>query len=371
MIFLNDKNVLVYNFDTVKIDISTLYENREFFAENVQMYPNLSYEVLFPSYILKFKYNDNIFVLFMIGIKFQLLDKKISGVIYSFEHLKLILKKYNYKNPVYCQKSKNYFEPLVEPDKIEKFNFLEEINIKENEDINKYDKIYDLIKNKYIKENLNIFSKSIKVELLSMNFEKYFSNPNIAKNDLENQISIFKTSSRIGLFSEVIEFMGKNDKIFAICGPFGIGKSFTSLLLQKNLFKLNYNTLYVNLINQEEISNLKETLIKETFFLNLNKEKFISLANEIIKSNANSLWDIISLIDEYCSKENINFLLIIDQYRKERDGKDNLLKLKVKKIFLLSSINDKDVKENLVSQYKGKNDLKFKYIYYISFKNKI
>ena len=33
MIFLNDKNVLVYNFDTVKIDISTLYENREFFAK--------------------------------------------------------------------------------------------------------------------------------------------------------------------------------------------------------------------------------------------------------------------------------------------------------------------------------------------------
>ena len=367
MIFLNDKNVLVYNFDTVKIDISTLYENREFFAENVQMYPNLSYEVVIPSYILKFNYNDNIFHSFMIGIKFHLLDKEINGVIYSFEHLKLILKKYNYKNPVYCQKSKNYFEPLVEPDKIENFTFLEEINIKENENINKYNDIYDLIKKKYIKENLNIFSKCIKMELLSMNFEKYFSNQNDAKNDLENQVPIFKTSIRIGLFSQLSKFMEKKDKIFAICGPCGIGKTFTSLLFQKHLFKLNYNTLYVNLINQEEISNLKETLIKETFFLNLNKEKFISLANEIIKSNANSIWDIISLIDEYCSKENINFLLIIDQYRKERDGKDNLLKLKVKKIFLLSSINDKDVKENLVSQYKGKNDLKFKYVYYISF----
>ena len=244
---------------------------------------------------------------------------------------------------------------------------MEEINIKENENINKYNDIYDLIKKKYIKENLNIFSKCIKMELLSMNFEKYFSNQNDAKNDLENQLPIFKTSIRIGLFSQLSKFMEKKDKIFAICGPCGIGKTFTSLLLQKHLFKLNFNTLYVNLINQEEISNLKETLIKETFFLNLNKEKFISLANEIIKSNANSIWDIISLIDEYCSKENINFLLIVDQYRKDRDEKDNLLKLKVKKIFLLSSINDKDVKENLVSQYKGIKDLKFKYVYYISF----
>ena len=222
MIFLNDKNVLVYNFDTVIIDISTLYENREFFAENVQMYPNLSYEVVIPSYILKFNYNDNIFYLFMIGIKFHLLDKEISGVIYSFEHLKLILKKYNYKNPVYCQKSKNYFEPLVEPDKIENFTFLEEINIKENENINKYNDIYDLIKKKYIKENLNIFSKCIKMELLSMNFEKYFSNQNDAKNDFENQLPIFKTSIRIGLFSQLIKFMEKIDKIFAICGPCGI-----------------------------------------------------------------------------------------------------------------------------------------------------
>ena len=137
MISLNDENVLIYNFGNVIIDISTLYENKEFFAEKVKMYPNLSYEVEIPSYILKFKYNENNFDLFTLGIKFHLLDKEISGVIYSFEHLKLILKKYNYKNPNYLQKSKNYFEPLIEPDKIKHFMFFGEINIKENENINK------------------------------------------------------------------------------------------------------------------------------------------------------------------------------------------------------------------------------------------
>ena len=137
MISLNDENVLIYNFGNVIIDISTLYENREFFAEKVKMYPNLSYEVEIPSYILIFKYNENNFDLFTLGIKFHLLDKEISGVIYSFEHLRSILKKYNYKNPIYCKKSKNYFEPLIEPDKIKNFMFFEEINIKENENINK------------------------------------------------------------------------------------------------------------------------------------------------------------------------------------------------------------------------------------------
>ena len=367
MISLNDENGLLYIFDNITIDISTLYENREFFAEKTKLYPNLSYEVEIPSYILKLKYNEHNFNLFMIGIKFTLLDKKINGVFYSFDHLKEILKKYKYKNPVYCQKSKNYYEPLSEPDKIENFSFFEEINIKENENINKYNDIYDLFQKKYVKENLDIVLKSIKIELLSMNYEKYFSNSNIVKSDLNNEISIFKTNIRFKIFSEVTKFLNSKDKIFAICGPFGIGKSFTSLLLQKQLFLSKFSTLYINLINQEEISNLKETLIKEAFFLNLNKQKFISLANEILKSNANSIWDIISLIDEYCDKENINFLLILDQYRKDRDKKDNLTKLKVKNIFLLSSINDKDVKKNLVSQYKGKTDLDFKYIYYISF----
>jgi len=367
MISLNDENDLLYIFDNVKIDISTLYENKVFFAEKVKLYPNLSYEVEIPSYILKLKYNGYNFDLFMIGIKFTLIDKEINGVIYSIDHLKSILKKYEYKNPVYCQKSKNNFEPLNEPDKIENFNFFEEINIKENENMNKYNDIYDLFQKEYVKENLDIFSKSIKIKLLSMNYEKYFSNPNIAKNDLDNQISIFKTTKRFKIFSEVTKFLNNKDKIFAICGPFGIGKSFTSLLLQKQLFLSKYNTLYINLINQEEICNLKETLIKETFFLNLNKQKFISLANDILISNVNSIWDIISLIDEYCDKENINFLLILDQYRKDRDKNDNLNKLKVKNIFLLSSINDKDVKKNLFSQYKGKTDLNFKYIYYISF----
>ena len=63
----------------------------------------------------------------------------------------------------------------------------------------------------------------------------------------------------------------------------------------------------------------------------------------------------------------IKFLLILDQYKSKRDPNKNLLKLKVDKIFLLSSMNDKDIKRNLVSQIKWDKKLDFKYAYYITF----
>ena len=363
MVSLNEKNELFYTCENFTIELSKLYKYNQFNKENLQLYPNLSYEILRPSYTLKFKYNKNTFISYMTGVKFTLIDKQVSGVFYSFEHLEKILSKYGYVNPIYRPKKEYYFKPIKES---VNFNFLDEIYIKENDNIDKYNKIYGEIQKEYNKENLEIGPKNIKVGLLSMNFNKYFLKSNVDNINLDKQLLIFKTSYRMKIFSDVSDLMKSEDKIYAICGPFGIGKSFTSLLLQKDLFSLNISTLYVNLLNSEEISNLKETLIKESFFLNLSKEKYISLAEQILNKTANSIWDIISLIDEYCLKENINFLLIIDQYKKDRDEKDNLLKLNVKSIFLLSSINDKDVKENLVSQIQGKKDLKFKYIYYIS-----
>ena len=177
-----------------------------------------------------------------------------------------------------------------------------------------------------------------------MNLNKYFTDNNIEIN-LDKELPIFKSSSRLSIFYEVEELLKKKDKIFAICGPFGIVKSFTSLLLQKNLYLININTLYVNLANNEEITNLKETLIKESFFLNLTKEKFVFLANKISNYKVNNIWDIISLIDNYCDEEKIDYLLILDQYKSKRDPKGNLSMLKVNHIFLLSSINDKDIKK--------------------------
>jgi len=365
MISLDDKNGLFYTFENVTIDVSKLYENREFYEENIQVYPELKYKLEDPSFTLNFEYKGNKFSLFMNGIKYNLFDKDINGVLYSFAHLQKILEKYNYKNPVYRQKSQYEFYPLDEPEKITDFNFFDEIIIKEKIDDEVYKKIYNSMTAIYNENNLSKLKKNIKLKLklLSVNLNKYFFNSDKDMN-LYNELQKFKSPLILEIFSKVKNLLNSKDKIFSICGPYGIGKSFTSLLLQKYLYLEKINSIYVNLSNNEEISKLKETLIKESFFLNLGQKDFVFLANKITYYKVNNIWDIIFLIDNYCKDKKINFLLILDQYKSNRDLNKKLLKLKVDNIFLISSINDKDIKGNLVSQIKGDKELDFKYVYY-------
>ena len=142
---------------------------------------------------------------------------------------------------------------------------------------------------KYNQFNLDSISKSIKLELISVNIEKYFAYNNTNNINLEKVLQIFNSSVRVDIMEEVKKLLNNNEKYYAICGPFGIGKSFTSLILQKLLYSDGIKTLYVNLSNQEEISNLKMTLIKESYFLKLEEDNYIHLASEIIKHDSDNL----------------------------------------------------------------------------------
>ena len=53
MISLDDKNGLFYTFDDIKIDIAKLYENGDFYEDNIQCYPNLNYKIDTTSFILE------------------------------------------------------------------------------------------------------------------------------------------------------------------------------------------------------------------------------------------------------------------------------------------------------------------------------
>ena len=365
MAYLDKNNNLFYSFDNYEIDVSKLYENGVLYNDNIKIYPEL---ICNPeiSNILKFNYKGNEFQLFVNGIKYNIINKEVKGVFYSFVHLQKIIDKYDLKNPIYRKKSENVFHSLKEPEKIKKFSISEEIFIKEAPNENVFKEIYDSIQKKYSNINLNSISKNIKLEVLSVNVEKYFAFIHTKNLNLEKVLQIYIPSVRVDVMEEVQNLIKKDeDKYYAICGPFGIGKSFTSLILQKLLFLKGYSTLYVNLSNKEEISNLKMTLIKESYFLLLDKEKFLLLANEISKNDLNDIWDILLLIDKFCYENFINFLLILDQYKSRRDIKKNLYKLNVTKIFILSSINDKDVKINLVTQFKDLPNEFFNYIYYI------
>jgi len=177
----------------------------------------------------------------------------------------------------------------------------------------------------YNKNNLSIFKNKIKLKLLSVNFNKYFFN-NDKDMNLDKEISIFKTSLIEEIFSKIRKLLNSKDKIFAICGPSNIGKSFTALLFQTYLYLENIHSIYVNLSNNEEIGKLKETLIKESFFLNISQTDFVPFADKITYYKVNNIWDIIFLIDDYCKDKKIKYLLILDQYKSRRDPNKNLLK---------------------------------------------
>ena len=189
----------------LKLTISKLYENGVFYEENLQRYPGYSYEVERPTFILKFKYKEIEFNLFINGIKYNLFDKSIKGIFYSFAHLQEILNKYNLKKQLYRQNSQNEFQSLENYEKIENFNFFEEIIIKEKKDDEEYKKIYDSMNTIYNKDNLNIFKKTIQLKLLSVNLNKYFSYNNIEV-ILDKQLPIFKSSSRLIVFIKLKNF---------------------------------------------------------------------------------------------------------------------------------------------------------------------
>ena len=207
--------------------------------------------------------------------------------------------------------------------------------------------IYIKLKNLYKQVNSSYtFLNTIKLEILSPNYKKYLFNKSFNKIGT-NEIPIFKSNSRDSLLVDIFRFLTNKQKIYPICGPTGIGKTFTSLLIQKELFKENKKSIYINLANDEEISELKITLIKEFFFLDLEEEKYIEESSKILDKTYNNIWEIINDIDIYCNNNNIDYLMILDQYHKEKDRENMLSSLKTKKIFLSSSINDEDVKDNL------------------------
>lgn len=119
------------------------------------------------------------------------------------------------------------------------------------------------------------FEKEIELENLSPNFKKYIMNNKEQKSDL---IYLFSSMDRFSLLMKLSIFLKSQEQIFAIYGPFGIGKTFTSLFIQKQLFKEKIYSVYINLENEENMNDLKQTIIKEIFFLGLDEKGYLNLA---------------------------------------------------------------------------------------------
>jgi len=194
---------------------------------------------------------------------------------------------------------------------------------------------------------------------ISMNFNKYFR----LNFNLDDKFYYLFSIEREDLISNVKYFIMNPsiDNIFAICGPYGIGKSILSLYMQKLLYyEYKKKSLYINLkyyCNKGTNKNFNEminTLITECFFLIPNKNELLELYRILLKENVN-IWILIKKIKVFLQKKEENdYFLIIDQYKKSFDEGFYLYNIsKDIKVFLISSTNDSDVKSNLI-YYLGK-----------------
>ena len=371
MIYLTPKNELVYKIQDTSILISDLYKNHSYSKGVLEKYPGLKQinDTLIDGFI-KLEYKNINFSIFHSQMNFYFSDKEIRVQVCSFVHLQKLIESMGYKSPSFRKASIKDFSPLRNIEKMKEFIFTnEEIIVKEKENVKDYSQLFKEFSNQKFPD-IDIYNENIQIKDLSLNFQHYFSKNNFQFKENEI-IPIFHSGIRYDLLKQIFNFL-KDDKnkIYAICGPFGIGKTFTSLLLQKQISK-SIKTLYINLANKQEINRLKDTIIKEILFLKLKENEFNTLINNILNSDYNSLWDIIKEIDKFCSNNKIDFLLILDQYQKSNDEENNLFELKVKKIFLLSSINDKEVKDYLVSIIQKKPDVKILYKYIMTLDIKI
>ena len=225
---------------------------------------NLYYLLTFP--------NKKQIGLFMFSIKcFFNNNHKID--IFSDEQLKCLLKVFKYSIPCYFSKIQNKII-IIDINNIMDLDIIafKEVDIIEKNDIKIFKEVSSIFNNlSKIYSNKNLFNNDeITYESICPNFNIYFSNN---KNRvISNKFKYINSPGRIQFSIDFKNFIkSKNKKIYAACGPHGIGKSISSLYIQKELFLGGLSSLYINLKYFQYLTYIKweqqlKTLINECFF---------------------------------------------------------------------------------------------------------
>ena len=306
------------------------------------------------AYHLKFK-DESQLKIFKIPVNCEFLGSNGKIQLYSYEHLKKLLEALNYKCPFYFS---NLLQRYIYID----INKINETHFHAEDSIEIIDKKSDYsVKIKNIFEKLKKIYKSneITYEYICPNYNTYF--PNIYMN-LSDKFDYIYTNNRKQLEEKILLFLKEKDcNLYPVCGPHGTGKTITSLIIHKSLYLRDKKGIYLNF---KFYSNSKikwdtklEVLTSECFYIINNEDDLLDLYSKFLKLK--HIDDIILEIQQYIEKNNNNMFMIIDQYQKKYNMNNILDKLKKIKIFLLSSINDFDVKENLINKYEEELHQKF------------
>jgi len=316
---------------------------------------------------MTFEFEDTIITFYMFSTKCFLEDKNINTVIYSQKNLELILEKLDYENPILYLENKKKRIPLKDINLNDLKIFLRpEIVIKK-------DIFTDLMtKIKFNEQVLCMeefrkrqFSFIFKNKLINFNYNRYYE---LSEPDEEEDDSFFyiNTKPRLVLENDVNEFI-RNQKmnILQFIGPYGIGKSITTFIIQKNLFLKGFKSLYINLryynSNFSSWEEKLETLINECFYLCTNFNEFLFYKNLLTEKYFINIFQYIERIYSTIPEPN-NYLFIFDHYEKQFELEEYLFKFTKVRIFLISTMNDEDIKHNIQTIFERKIP-RLKYIY--------
>ena len=181
---------------------------------------------------IKFEFEETNITFYNFPTNCFLEDENINTIIYSTENLKLIIQKLKlkYADPILYSTEKNQKIINFETADIDlEQKLIIKNNISLNEKIKqKYQEINDLFK-KY-KQNKSNYTFNLKT--ISSNIKNYLTS--LKNENLEEPFYYLISKERRLLETKINEFILKKDEsIYPIVGPYGIGKSLTALIIQK------------------------------------------------------------------------------------------------------------------------------------------
>ena len=295
-------------------------------------------------------YNDEI-VYFPITVTFKKCSGDKTYKIFTKKYFDIIYKEMEFKNPLLLIGNiyKNF-----DKDKTSLFYHFErnKIFVITEKQVGDYEKYYT---------NKIRPSKKYKFSELTPNFKHYFFSP---KSDCEMNFALSTTRKTV-IFS-IFHF--NEEKIHSIYGPFGNGKTTSLILIAKskdNICYLNLDALYKN---KNNLNLWKYDLfLLELFNLFKQRKKEFELITEKILGS-NHFWEAISLSIEFCIENQIDAIFILDQYKEDIDpnfekfkdlkeiiNKDSNIFVK---LVISSSINNKDIRDFIISKYISKKSPK-------------
>ena len=176
------------------------------------------------------------------------------------------------------------------------------------------------------------------------------------------QFTYFESEQRNKLIEVMLSlYFNNSDNIRLLTGISGIGKSMTLLSFWKCY---HIPMMYINcktLRNTIEPPSIYRQLAIESIKLFDKYEEYICVLNEIRKTEFyQGYWSGIKKIIQYLlsMKEKRNYLLLIDQFKDSCDNQYlkeliTMVQGSNVKVLLCSSINENEIRNNLINQWKG------------------